>query len=46
MALDQKYVDEEAFQGIYCQALKTMQIIDGFLRYLPSQRFYPVKFTK
>jgi len=30
----------------YCQALKTMQIIDGLLRYLRSQRFYPVKFTK
>jgi len=38
IALDQKYVDKEGFQEIYSQALKTMQIIDGFLRYLRSQR--------
>jgi len=38
MALDQNYLNEEAFQEIYCQALKTMQIIDGLLRYLPSER--------
>jgi hypothetical protein len=41
IALDQKYLDEEGFQEIYSQALKTMQIIDGLLRYLRSQRFYP-----
>jgi four helix bundle protein len=38
VALDQKYLDEEGFHGIYSQALKTMQIIDGLLRYLRSQR--------
>jgi four helix bundle protein len=38
VALDQRYLDEEAFQEIYAQALKTTQIIDGLLRYLRSQR--------
>ena len=38
VALDQKYLDEEGFQEIYAQALKTIQIIDGLLRYLRSQR--------
>jgi hypothetical protein len=39
VALDQN-LDEEAFQEIYSQALKTMQIIDGLLRYLRSKRSY------
>jgi four helix bundle protein len=38
VALDQRYLDEEGFQEIYSQALKTMQIIDGLLRYLRSKR--------
>jgi len=38
VALDQKYIDEEEFQKIYAQAVKTTQIIDGLLRYLRSQR--------
>ena len=38
VALDQKYLDKEGFQEIYAQALKTIQIIDGLLRYLRSQR--------
>jgi len=39
VALDQKYMDEEGFQEIYAQALRTTQIIDGLLRYLRSKRF-------
>ena len=38
VALDQKYIDEEEFQKIYAQAVKTTQIIDGLLRYLRTQR--------
>jgi four helix bundle protein len=38
VALDQKYIDQERFQAIYDQATKTNQIVDGFLRYLRSQR--------
>jgi four helix bundle protein len=38
VALDQNYLDQEAFQDIYGQGLKTMQIIDGLLRYLRSKR--------
>jgi four helix bundle protein len=38
VALDQEYVDEEEFQEIYDQALKTTQIIDGLPHYLRSQR--------
>ena len=38
VALDQKYIDEEEFQKIYAQAVKTTQIIDGLLRYLRAQR--------
>jgi len=38
VALDQKYIDQQRFQAIYDQATKTNQIIDGFLRYLRSQR--------
>jgi four helix bundle protein len=38
IALDQEYIDHAAFQAIYNQALKEMQIIDGLLRYLRSKR--------
>jgi four helix bundle protein len=37
-ALDQGYILQEVFTELYNQALKTLQIIDGFLRYLRSQR--------
>lgn len=38
VALDQKYMNEAVFEEIYDQALKTLKIIDGLLRYLRSQR--------
>jgi len=38
VALDQSYLGQVRFEAIYSQALKTMQIIDGLLRYLRSQR--------
>jgi four helix bundle protein len=37
VALDQKYISQDTFQAIYDQALKTIKIIDGLLRYLRSQ---------
>ena len=37
-ALDQKYIVQAAFTELYNQAHKTLQIVDGFLRYLRSQR--------
>ena len=37
VALDQKYISKDTFQAIYDQALKTIKIIDGLLRYLRSQ---------
>ena len=36
VALDQNYISQAKFQEIYDQALKTIQIIDGLLRYLRS----------
>jgi four helix bundle protein len=36
VALDQKYISQAKFQEIYDQALKTIKIIDGLLRYLRS----------
>jgi four helix bundle protein len=41
IALDQKYITENSFQNMYQQALKTLKIIDGLLRYLRSQRRKP-----
>ena len=38
IALDQQYITEITFRKIYEQALKTLKIIDGLLRYLRSQR--------
>ena len=38
IASDQRYIDETCFHTIYDQATKTMQIIDGLLRYLRSKR--------
>ena len=38
IALDQNYISNETFEEIYNQGLKTIQIIDGLLRYLRSQR--------
>jgi four helix bundle protein len=37
-ALDQTFISQEVFADIYNQAHKTLQIIDGFLRYLRSHR--------
>ena len=36
VALDQKYISKTTFQEIYDQALKTIKIIDGLIRYLRS----------
>jgi len=38
IASDQKYITKEAFNSIYNQALKTIQIIDGLLRYLRKHK--------
>ena len=38
IAIDQNYIEKEQFEEIYAQALKTMQIVDGLLRYLRAQR--------
>ena len=38
IALDQNYITREIFEEIYNQGLKTIQIIDGLLRYLRNQR--------
>jgi four helix bundle protein len=36
VALDQEYISQPTFQKLYDQALKTIKIIDGLLRYLRS----------
>lgn len=38
VALDQGYVSEPEFDKIYQQAEKTVQIVDGFLRYLRTHQ--------
>ncbi|MBU1054496.1 MAG: four helix bundle protein [Proteobacteria bacterium] len=38
IAKDQQFITKDAFTDIYDQALKTIKIIDGLLRYLRSQR--------
>jgi four helix bundle protein len=38
VALDQEYISQHSFQELYDQALKTIKIIDGLLRYLRSTR--------
>lgn len=38
IALDQNYISQESFERIYNQGLKSIQIIDGLLRYLRSSR--------
>ena len=38
IALDQSFISNETFDEIYKHGLKTIQIIDGLLRYLRSQR--------
>ena len=38
VALDQNYISQDEFKDCYDQGAKTMQIIDGFLRYLRSLR--------
>ncbi|HIE06132.1 MAG TPA: four helix bundle protein [bacterium (Candidatus Stahlbacteria)] len=38
IALDLNYVTQKTFKEIYSQALKVIQIVDGLLRYLRSQR--------
>jgi four helix bundle protein len=46
VSLDRRYVHTPAFQQTYEQAEKTRKIIDGFLRYLRSQRPRPTKRTR
>ena len=36
VALNQEYISQATFQEIYDQALKTIKIIDGLIRYLRS----------
>ena len=36
VALDQRYISDNQFHEIYNQALKTLKIIDGLIRYLRS----------
>jgi four helix bundle protein len=38
VALDQEYISHSSFQEIYDQALKTIKIIDGLIRYLRSSQ--------
>ncbi len=38
IALDQDYITNEQFDEIYQQGLKTIQIIDGLLRYLRQNK--------
>ena len=38
VAIDQGYIIEDTFNAIYDQALRTIKIIDGLLRYLRSRR--------
>lgn len=38
VALDQNYISKEQFSQVYVQAQKTRQIVDGFIRYLRTQR--------
>jgi len=38
VAIDQGYIIEDTFNDIYDQALRTIKIIDGLLRYLRSRR--------
>lgn len=43
VALDQEYISQNTFQELYDQALKTIKIIDGLLRYLRTQCSKPTK---
>ena len=43
VALDQEYIPQSTFQDLYDQALKTIKIIDGLLRYLRSTRPKKIK---
>jgi len=43
VALDQKYIFEDAFQKVYCQAEKVAKMISGFIKYLSSQPNKPNK---
>jgi four helix bundle protein len=38
VAIDQGYIIEDTFNAVYDQALRTIKIIDGLLRYLRSRR--------
>lgn len=38
IAADQKYITQEEFEAIYNRGLKTIQIIDGLLRYLRKNK--------
>ena len=46
VALDQQYISQATFQELYDQALKTIKIIDGLLRYLRTQCPKPSKRSK
>ncbi|MEA1948912.1 MAG: four helix bundle protein [Thermodesulfobacteriota bacterium] len=46
IALDQQYITENTFRKIYEQAMKTLKIIDGLLRYLRYLRYQRSKRSK
>jgi len=38
VALDQDYLDEETFSGLYDQATTVKKLLNGFIRYLKNKR--------
>lgn len=38
IALDQKYITRDRFDELYEQAMNTIKVVDGLLRYLRSKR--------
>jgi four helix bundle protein len=46
VALDQRYVTEDEFNGTYVQADTVIRITDGLLRYLRPKRAKPAQRTK
>jgi four helix bundle protein len=46
VALDQRYLDQEAFESIYAQAEKVSRMDSGFIKYLNSQLKQPNKPNK
>jgi four helix bundle protein len=43
IALDQEYIDQQQFDGIYQQATQTKQLIGGFIRYLKKSQIQSPK---